>query len=152
MSGEQFSEELLRVWRQQEVPVVLRRSIEFPLLVKAPFDIGNAEWLRNGQQRKPEWDQKYKAWQIPKAWFERAIKLCLKRYSKCYVIQIHREQQVCAAACWNAQGADCECSCMGANHGSGHPGGRWYEIDETLAVSWGEQTYACRLLRSCDAA
>jgi hypothetical protein len=104
------------------------------------------EWLRNDKHHKPEWNSQYSAWEVPQAWFESVIKLCLRRYKKCYVIQLHRELQVCAPACWNAKGIDCECSCMGDNHGSGHPEGRWYEIDETLAVSWGVQKYACRLV------
>jgi hypothetical protein len=46
----------------------------------------------------------------------------------------------------------CECSCMGEHHGSGHPGGRWYEVGESFAVSWGVQRYAVRLVRSKSAA
>lgn len=40
---------------------------------------------------------------------------------------------------------------MGENHGGGKPAGRWYELDETFAVSWGVQRYAVRLLRSKEA-
>lgn len=36
---------------------------------------------------------------------------------------------------------------MGENHGGGHPGGRWYEVSETFAVSWGVQRDSCRHLR-----
>jgi hypothetical protein len=28
------------------------------------------------------------------------------------------------------------CSCLGAHHGEGHPGGRWYIVSETCAVRW----------------
>ena len=145
MPDESSSTELIRVWRQNVVPVVFRRARPQPLLAKVPYAQNNFEWLRDDQRNKPEWDAQYRAWKLPQAWFERTIRLCLRRYSKCYVVQLHREQQICASACWNAQGADCECSCMGENHGTGHPGGRWYEIDEALAVSWGVQRYACRL-------
>jgi hypothetical protein len=46
-----------------------------------------------------------------------------------------------------AEGFHCESSCMGENHGGGHPGGRWYEVSETFAVSWSVQRYSCRHLR-----
>ena len=140
------------IWRQTEVPVVFRRARPEPLLVKVPFAAGNLDWLRDDQVRKPVWDAKYKAWEVPQAWFERMIRLAVRRYQQCYVVQLHRERQVCAPACWNAEGLHCECSCMGEHHGSGHPGGRWYEVGETFAVSWGVQRYAVRLVRSKSAA
>jgi len=37
---------------------------------------------------------------------------------------------------------------MGANHSSGRPIGRWYEVDETFAVMWGIQRYSVRLLKA----
>jgi hypothetical protein len=37
---------------------------------------------------------------------------------------------------------------MGENHGGGHPGGNWYEVSETFAVSWGQQRYSCRHLKA----
>jgi len=138
---------LRAVWHQKQVPVVFRREKPLPLLVKIPYAQGNRAWLRDNRHNIPDWDEKYKAWETPQAWFEKNIKLCIQRYEACYVIQLYRERQICAPACWNAIGIDCECSCMGENHGSGHPGGRWYEIAETLAVSWGVQRYSCRLLK-----
>ena len=138
---------LKEIWRQGKFPVVFRRGRPEPLLAKIPYADGNMDWLRNDKHRKPSWNAQYKAWEVPQAWFESTIKLCLRRYKNCYVIQLHREKQTCAPACWNATGIDCECSCMGDNHGNGHPEGRWYEIDETFAVSWGIQKYACRLIR-----
>jgi hypothetical protein len=152
MPAEEDNNDARVIWRQPNIPVVFRRERPAPLLVKVPFAVGNMDWLRDDQTRKPVWDGKYKAWEIPQAWFDRTIRLCLRRYANCYVVQLLREKQVCAAACWDAQGMHCECSCMGANHGSGQPSGRWYEVDETFAVSWGVQKYAVRLLRSKSAA
>ena len=140
------SSTLKRIWRQGEIPVVFRRSRPEKLLIKLPDAPGNQRWLQGDKQNYPYWDDQYKAWKVPQAWFEYAIKLCSKRFKKCYVIQLHHELQKCAPACWRAQGIHCECSCMGDNHGTGHPEGRWYEIDETLAVSWGVRKYACRLI------
>ena len=105
------------------------------------------EWLRDDRRAKPTWNVQFKAWEIPTVWFDSVIKLALKRYREAYVIQLYREHQKCAPACWNAEGFHCECSCMGENHGGSHPGGNWYEVSETFAVSWGVQRYSCRHLK-----
>jgi hypothetical protein len=57
----------------------------------------------------------------------------------------------CAPACLYAVGYHCECSCMGANHGTGHPGGRWHEVSDTFAFNWGPKQYACRLIAASPA-
>ncbi len=139
---------LKEIWRQKKVPVVFRREKSKPILVKLPYSSDNFTWLRGERRHKPKWNDKYKSWEIPVAWFDDIIKQVLKRYRQVYVLQLFREQQKCAPACWNAQGFHCECSCMGANHGTGHPGGGWYEVSETFAFEWGDKKYACRFLTS----
>jgi len=138
--------DLRALWKQATVPVVFRRSRPNPLLVRLPYANDNFEWLRGDRRTKPKWNPQYKAWEVPIAWFENLVQQLLKRYRKAYVVQLYKEQQKCAPACWNAKGLHCECSCMGANHGSGYPGGTWHEVSETFAVSWGERKYSCRLL------
>jgi hypothetical protein len=83
---------------------------------------------------------------MPIAWFDDLIQRALERYGQIYVIQLYKQQQKCASACWNAKGFHCECSCLGASHGTGQPGGIWFELSETFAFSWGPTEYACRLL------
>ena len=136
-----------RFWNQTRLPVIFQRERPAPLLVRLPFAPDNKVWLRNQERSKPSWDKEHRAWEVPQAWFERVIRLSFTRYGACYVIQLYREKEVCAPACWNAVGADCECSCMGASHGSGQPVGRWYEVSETFAVKWGVQRYSVRLLK-----
>lgn len=137
-----------RIWSQGRVPVILRRRTGRPLAVRLPYSPDNRDWLRGDGRNQPKWlsdaDKKY--WETPQAWFNRLVNQALQRYGQVYVVQLYKEQQKCAPACWNAQGHDCECSCMGANHGSGHPGGRWHEVSETFAFQWGPTQYACRHL------
>lgn len=144
-------QDLNNFWRQTQLPVVFKRQRPTPLLVRLPYAVDNKVWLRNGQRNKPVWDKEHRAWEVPQAWFERTIRLAFSRYQACYVIQLYREKEVCASACWNAAGADCECSCMGVSHGSGKPSGRWYEVSETFAVMWGVQRYSVRLLNVTNA-
>lgn len=137
---------LKEIWRQSRIPVVYRRARPLPLLVRLPYFDDNFSWLRGSSHHKPKWNQRYKCWETPVSWFDVIIQKALRRSRSVYVIQVYKEQQKCAPACWNAAGFHCECSCMGANHGSGHPGGSWHEISETFAFEWGQRKYACRLI------
>lgn len=137
-----------RFWKQTRFPVIFQRQRPARLLIRLPYAVDNRIWLRNGEKNIPNWDKENGAWEVPQAWFERVIRLSFTRYGACFVIQLYREKEVCAPACWNALGADCECSCMGANHSSGQPSGRWYEVGETFAVLWGVQRYSVRFLKA----
>lgn len=136
------------IWRNGRIPVVFRRGKPNPLLVRLPYAVGNYEFLRGEKIRKPVWDAKNDRWEVPVAWFDDLIKRLVRKYGQVYVIQLFREQQKCARACWDAKGMHCECSCMGATHGTGHPGGKWYEVSETFACHWGPKKYSCRLIKS----
>ncbi len=140
------------IWRQTEIPVIYRPPDRGKVLLKLPYtkrpySRSHQEWIRAGNQRKPEWLPRYKCWKVPRTWFNRLVESTLKGYKRLYIIQPYREQEVCAAACWNAKGHECQCSCMGANHGGGYPGGNWFEVSETFATRWREQHLACRLLQ-----
>lgn len=137
---------LMQVWTQKRLPVVLRGGRVKPLLVRLPYDTSNRDWLQNGRRTNPEWLSIHKAWSIPKAWFEDTLQRSLARYDAVYVIQPTNETEKCAPACWNALGAVCECSCMGANHGSGNPEGKWHVVSETFAVRINSRYFSCRLL------
>jgi hypothetical protein len=139
---------LRQVWNQKKIPVVLRRGGKGQLLrLGIPFSTENRTWLRNGRRTNAIWLKQLKCWELPASWFNDFVKRALNRYGKLYVIQPCREQEKCAPACQNAVGHECECSCMGANHGIGNDGS-WFEVSETFATRWGEQRLACRLMQT----
>jgi len=142
---------LRSIWQKANPPVVFRRATSNPLLVRLPFSPANFTWLREQKRHKPKWNEQYKCWEVPVAWFDSLVARLLTKYGAAYVVQRYQEQQKCAPACWSANGLHCECSCMGANHGSGHPGGRWHEVSEAFAFEWGPRKYACRLLHPAGA-
>lgn len=136
-----------QIWAQTRVPVVYRSGERgTPLLVKLPYRRDNYAWLRGEHARKPKWDPERKYWTVSNAWFDELTGRLAGRYGTVYVIQPHRPMEKCAPACWNAAGIDCSCSCLAVNHGSGHPGARWYEISESLAVMWRDRELYWRLL------
>lgn len=137
---------LLQVWSQTKVPVVFRGGKTKALLVRLPYSRSNREWLKDDHRNNPEWLPAYKCWGVPKSWFEDVIRRILHAYGSVYVVQPFSRHQKCAPACWNAVGAECECSCMGAHHGSGNPEGQWHVVSDTFAVKWETREYSCRLL------
>jgi hypothetical protein len=135
---------LKKVWDQKEIPVVLRREKKRQLLrIRIPVSEDNQKWLQNGKRILPIWDKEHQCWEVPKAWFNTFVERALKRYKKLYIVQPYREQEKCSPACLNAVGHECQCSCMGANHGAGNDGS-WYEVSDTFATRWSEQYLACR--------
>lgn len=135
-----------RIWNQRKIPIVLRRAkVGQRLRVRLPTSRGDSDWLRNGRRIIPTWVGGLRCWEIPKAWFNDFVERALAKYGKVYIIQPYREQEICSPACMNAAGHECQCSCMGANHGVGNDGS-WFEISETFATRWGDEYLACRLM------
>lgn len=146
MGGDMDQKTLKHVWEQKQIPVVLRRTGKGQLLrVRLPYADTNRQWLQNGKRNSPAWIASQKYWELPKAWFNDFVERALADYGKVYVVQPYREQEKCSPACLNAVGHECQCSCMGANHGSGNDGS-WFEVSETFATRWGNQELACRLM------
>ncbi len=145
---ESHDPKLRAIWKQKKTPVVYRQVGSKPLFLALPYSKDNRDWLRGDHRNHPQWNSAFKCWEIPKAWFEDVARRSLSRFGSVYVIQPFRIQQKCAPACWNATGIDCECSCMGANHGSGDPIGKWHVVSDTCAVHWGDRQYSCRLVKS----
>lgn len=137
---------LRQIWGQKRIPVILRRMGKGQRLrARLPYSDGNRQWLQNGRRISPTWIAREKYWELPKAWLNDFVDRSLKRYGKVYIIQPYREQEKCAPACLNAIGHECQCSCMGGNHGAGNDGS-WFEVSDTFATRWGKQELACRLL------
>lgn len=143
---ERNQKKLLDIWNGKSVPVILRRGGNGQRLrIRIPYAINNRHWLQDGRRTSPNWNANLHCWETPKSWFNRSVDIALERYRKVYIIQPHREQEKCAPACLNASGHECQCSCMGANHGVGNDGS-WFEIHDAFATRWKNQQLACRLL------
>jgi len=136
------------VWDQTQIPVVLRRcgpGEKIRVRMPGPQSVS---WVQNGRRIAPVWvGGEIRYWELPKAWFNDFVDRALQRYGRVYIIQPFREQEICAPACQNASGHECQCSCMGANHGAGNDGS-WFEVSDTFSTRWGERDLACRLLTS----
>mgnify|MGYP000005754874 FL=1 len=131
------------VWAQKSVPVIWRRSP--PIWVRLPYLKGNREWMRPDRGHQPEWNKPQNRWQVPASWFNQLVDKCLDRFGAVYIIEPHRPMMKCAPACRDAKGHICECSCLGANHGSNHHAG-WYDVSETFSFKYGQSELMSRRL------
>lgn len=137
---------LLAIWNQDSIPVILRRGGKGQRLrVRLPYRTDNRRWLQESGRTVPTWVSVERYWETPKAWFNDLVERSLVRYQNLYIIQPFREQEKCAPACMNAVGHECQCSCMGANHGASNTGS-WFEVSDTFATRWGQLHLACRLM------
>ena len=134
-----------RIWLQTTVPAVLRQGKGHKLWVRLPYNLQNRGWLGRLGRASPNWKTTEKHWEVPAAWFDKFVNQALETYGKIYVIQPYREQEKCAPACRTAHGHECQCSCMGANHGSGDGAG-WFDVSDTFSFKWGPRELACRLI------
>ena len=139
-------QKIRNIWKQENIPVIYRQGKGKPLLVKTPYSPDNRMWLKADHRNKPTWNPKYKCWETPKAWFNDLVPQILNRHNKLYIIQPYRQQEKCAPACWNAVGHECQCSCMGANHGSHSSSNSWFVVSDAFATKWREQELACKLM------
>lgn len=155
MTPNNTQEDLRKIWRQKNVPVLAQRSLTKELFVKLPGAEDSPHsrhqsrlWLRQASPKGhiPSWERRYSGWQVPKSWLTRLIEMLLKRYGECYVIQPYRPKKTCSTQCRNAVGLDCDCSCMGEYHGTGGPSAAWFVVSDTYAVQWGNEQLGCRHL------
>lgn len=142
--------EIRRQWAQAKVPIIVRSGQRGDkLTARLPFRDDNRQWLTNlrtGTRRAEiHFAHDAKAWSLPVSWLNRFVDGALTRYGSLYVVQPYREMEKCAPACRNAAGHDCQCSCMGANHGVGTADG-WFDVSETFSFRWGGQEAAIRLM------
>lgn len=139
-------DKLKAIWNQTLIPVIVRRGGRGEKLrVRVPFAQDNRIWINSIGKSDADWIVTGKYWELPKSWFNDFVEEALQRYRKLYVIQPYREQEKCAPACMEATGHECQCSCMGANHGAGNDGS-WFEVSETFATRWNDREIACRLM------
>ena len=147
----EFSEDRMKkAWNQKVIPIILRRDGRGEKLrIRLPADDCYENWLRDVRKngRKPVWFGQLKKnyWEVPKSWFNDFVNCALEKFGMLYVIQPYNEQEKCAPACMNAKGHECQCSCMGANHGAGNDGS-WFEVTDTFAARWEGRQLACRLM------
>ena len=140
------SEDVKTIWNNKHTSVVHRPDGKRDIRIRLPYAKDNRSYLGGGtRKQEPVWDKESKFWSIPRSRFNEVVDLILQRHGRVYIIQPYVETEKCAPACRNATGHECQCSCLGANHGSANDGS-WFDISESLSLRHGKKTLGCRLL------
>ena len=107
--------EATSIWNNGKISVVLRCGGSSPIRLRVPFDENNREWLKGGaRKREPLWNKEKKYWELPASRFNEIVKMILNKYGKVYILQPYKEKEVCSPSCINAEGFECQCSCLGS--------------------------------------
>lgn len=139
-------ENILRRWRHKTIPMVIRTGRKGEqLFVHLPFAEDNRLWVNSLGKSRASYSRADQAWNLPKTWLNSFIGESLNRYGSVYVVQPHNQREVCAPACRNATGHECQCSCLGAHHGAGDGSG-WFDVSEIFAFRWAGAELAIRKL------
>jgi len=141
------------VWNNNEISIILRRGekgekLRIRICGRKVHDGGDRVWLKSHHRINPVWDYHLRCWETPKAWFNQLVREFVDTDGKVYVVQPYREQEKCSPACQNAQGHECQCSCMGEFHGAANIESGWFVVSDTFATRWGERQLACRLIEA----
>ena len=127
------------VWKNSGTPVVYRPDEKGNLMLRVPYrEGGNRQFLKGEKTRRfePIWDAEKKFWSVPKSWFTELVEAVVREFGCAYVIQPHHEHEKCSASCQNAHRLECECSCLGANHGRGGRSGHDVAIGGAKVMPW----------------
>lgn len=148
-----MSRDVASVWKQglKLVPVIgvpsrAEHGEARKLRVRLPYRDGNRGLIRVGGP-EPEWDKQAKCWIVPRSWLDRLARRLVDVFGQCYVIQTRNESEICAPACMNASGLDCECSCEGEHHGSENEE-NWFVVCDSFACRRGPTRRSVRLIGS----
>lgn len=96
----------------------------------------NRSWLHAalGARIQPVYDSPSGRWLIARPHFTVLVDALLDRFEQVDVSAEFSATQKCDTRCRNAEGDDCDCSCLGEHHGGGLWGGGWFQVGETTLI------------------
>lgn len=102
------------------------------VIAKIPAREGNTLWLRRSVEiRSPRLDGD--RWFLPRNCMVRLLTAAVDRYGYVVVWRDMARLSRCSKTCLEASGAECDCACLGANHGQ--DSGGWFQRVGNVVVS-----------------
>jgi hypothetical protein len=130
-----------KIWSQGKVPVIFRPGKGRPIYVHMPYAADNRAWLRGNSRHQPTWVPDKKWWETPAHRPDvEAVRRGLRDPAPQGAAEVRPGLLECPGPRLRVLAHGC------ANHGNGHPGGRWHEVSDTFAFQWGPTQFACRHL------
>ncbi|MEU1418360.1 hypothetical protein [Kitasatospora sp. NPDC005751] len=105
--------------------------------VRLPYAVGNRAWIHSilGDLTRPEWNREDKSWDISRQHMRTLVEALAERFGSVDVTIDFRTNSRCDDRCRDAEGDDCDCQCMGENHGGAAYWRNWREVGETTLVA-----------------
>lgn len=136
--GQRLPPAPVRVWRP--VPTGLgpngKRTASRRVEVTLPYRHGTRRWLRSvcGAGSRPEFDRVRKVWLVSRPHFGAVVAALVGEYGAVDVYADHTARSACGALCREAVGDECDCSCLGENHGGQVWRKEWIKLSEEWLV------------------
>lgn len=121
------------------IPTVHRPAGTGRLSVRMPFAPGNRAWIhdRLGDRMRPDWNRTAKQWEISRQHLRAVVEALVERFGVVEVVIDTRATNRCDTRCRDAEGDDCDCQCLGENHGGAAYWREWMQVGDTTLVSPG---------------
>ncbi|WP_435107325.1 hypothetical protein [Nocardiopsis synnemataformans] len=117
--------------------VAVWRPADGRLLVRMPFGKNNRRWLMYGlgPETRPGWNKAVKCWEIARPHFRAVVEGLAKKYGSVNVFIDSRATSTCDTRCAEAKGDECECQCLGENHGGAAYQKAWELVGDTTLIA-----------------
>lgn len=117
------------------------RPTQGRLVVSMPFTKGNRAWLKRelGARIRPEYIGRGK-WTLARSHLDAVVAALADRFGRVDVFLDFAETQRCDVRCQSARSRECDCTCLGRNHGQGGITHGWKLVgDATLVLTGGKK-------------
>jgi len=113
-------------------------------------DGSNRAWLLEtlGPRIRPAWNKPDRRWEIARPHLRVLVTELAERFGE---VDVYLEFSVTErrdSRCRDAQGDDCECSCLGENHGGAAYWKHWIPVGETTLIAPGRRQRHLRVRRA----
>lgn len=103
-------------------PTVYRALSEPRVWAWMPYGDGtNRRWLhaRLGERIRPEWNKHARRWEVSRRHLRPLVDALAEKFGEVEVTLEFSTKEQCDSRCQTAMNDDCQCSCLGENHGGG---------------------------------
>lgn len=121
------------------IPTVYRPASTGRLVVWMPFDRRNRSWLHEqlGDYIRPDWNKRTGHWEIARPHMRAVVEALVNKFGTVKVTIDTRAVSKCDTRCRDAEGDDCDCQCLGENHGGADYWQSWFEVGDTTLLASG---------------
>lgn len=133
---------LIQIWRPRTGRVRL----------KIPYFEGTRFWLREvcGAGTRPDFDRDRKDWTVSRNHLRAVVEALVDRFGEVELIVDQGTNLKCGPSCQNAISDECQCQCLGVNHG-GLVAEGWLRVSEEFLVDTAVSVVRIRYRVTADA-